>query len=125
MASGPEKGGKQPPSPVGLRHTAVLIALNARFGQSPLQQVIPVLWKQHQMIQHIGIHLMPRLQWKGLPLLCLGSRLSGHGIDLPLPCQLQIRCFIAYPMDTGKQRYAVAVRTAEITAVLIRGRVEA
>ena len=67
---------------------------------------------------------MPRLQRKGLSLLFLGSRLLGHGIDLPLLCQLQICLFVAYPMDTGKQRYTVAARAAEVATVLVCDRVE-
>ena len=81
--------------------------------------------KQRQMLQHIGVHLVPRLQGERLPFLCLGSWLPGQRIDLAAPGQLQISLLVAHLMDPGKQRHTVAVGATEVAAVLIRISVEA
>ena len=77
------------------------------------------------MVQHIRIRGMAPFQRNRLPLLCLGRWCLRHGIYLCLPRQLQISLLVAEPFDPCIQTHAVAVRTAQIAAVLVCIRIEA
>ena len=55
MAAGSEKLREEPPAPVCLRHTAVLVLLDTLRGKAPAQQVISVPAQERQMLQHIRI----------------------------------------------------------------------
>ena len=50
MPTGPEQTGDELPALLRLRHTAVLVALDARLGQAPFQQIIFVLRQQRQVL---------------------------------------------------------------------------
>ena len=60
-----------------------------------------------------------------LPLTVLGSWLLRQGIDLALLHQLQISLFCADSFQLGVQCHAVAVCSAQVTAVLVCIRIEA
>ena len=77
------------------------------------------------MVQHIRIRGMALLQRSRLPLLCLGRWCLRHGIYLCLLHQLQISLLVAHPFEPCIQTYAVAMRAAEIAAVLVGIRIEA
>ena len=81
--------------------------------------------KERQMVQHIRIRGMALLQRSRLPLLCLGRWCLRHGIYPCLLHQLQISLLIAEPFEPCIQTYAVAVRAAQIAAVLVGIRIEA
>ena len=81
--------------------------------------------KKSQVLQHIRICGMALLQWNRLPLLCLGSWRLGHRVYLCLLCQLPISLLVAEPFDSCIQAHAVAVRAAQIAAVLVGIRIEA
>ena len=86
-----------------------------------------VLVQKGQMRQHGGIGGVPFLQGNGLPLcFCvLGSWLLGERIHIGPLCQLLIGLLVAYPVQPGVQRDAVAVSAAEIAAKLIGGGIQA
>ena len=126
MPAGSEQGGQQPPPRVRLRHTAVLVPLDALPGQSPLQQIVPVLVQQRQVIQHGGIGFVPPLQGQGPALRIFRGRfLPWHGIDLALPGQRMICLPVGHAHQPGVQRHAVAVGAAQGAAVLVCGGVQA
>ena len=77
------------------------------------------------MLQHIRIRGMALFQRNRLSLLCLGRWRLGHRVYLCLLCQLQISLLVAEPFDPCIQTYAVAVRAAQIAAVLVGIRIEA
>ena len=77
------------------------------------------------MLQHIRIRGMAPFQRNRLPLLCLGRWRLRQGVDLALMRQLQISLFVTDPFDPCIQTHAVAVRTAQIAAVLVGIRIEA
>ena len=81
--------------------------------------------EKRQMVQHIRIRGMALLQRSRLPLLCLGRWRLGHRVHLCLLRQLQISLLIAEPFDSCIQAHAVAVRAAQIAAVLVGIRIEA
>ena len=103
VALGAEKAGQQPPPPLRLRHTAVLIVPDAFLRQSPAQQILTVSVQERQMLQHRRVSGVARLQRKWLPLCNLGSWLLGETVDVPALLQLQICFFVTDAVDPGVQ----------------------
>lgn len=81
--------------------------------------------EKRQVLQHIRIRGMAPFQRNRLPLLCLGRWRLGHRVYLCLLCQLQISLLVAHPFEPCIQAHAVAVRAAQIAAVLVGIRIEA
>ena len=102
-----------------LRHTAILVLVDAVVGKAAFTQVFPMPCRKRQKREHIRIYLMPLCQWFWLRLCILGAGLLGHGVHVASPAQLHICLFVGQTVQSGIQRNAVAGRAAQVAAVLV------
>ena len=122
---GTEESGQEPPPPLRLRHTAVLVLPDTLLRQPPAQQILTVLVQERQVLQHRRVGGVALLQREGPALCVLRRGLPGEGVDIAALLQCLVRLLVVYTVYPGIERYAVAPRAAEIAPVLVGVSVQA